>query len=657
MPVVFNTGEREPRPLFPDQVIYTSVQKVADILQIPFPDPVELTENSGTGGAGFVKISPADHRLVGFEAGDEVEIASDASMGETMTIDAIARDGANVKITFTGDMTDDHLTGDVATIQSLQSFTNGKRRGVTRKAVETMILRMQDKIDNLCNNAWRPMLQSAEYLNFDTYKPYRRRYYTDYVGTVPLMFRNVQQILRLEIWQGQEYREVGTAEARLQILDHSALTTNDYLFLCPGGGGVASLQVGPGSSKWSADFDGVNAAQQLADLINKDLRRKKDSVVFNPPFTLETSATSSGSTAANVHHEFMASANADYGNSKLKITSMNRGEAGETATLGLTNLTAMSATNLHNTPKTGVSATGSSGSGVITLPNTDDLTPYGIICTGTGTAVKCAYYTSKTDTTLSGVTDLASSGCVLGLTGRAATATITITAFGELNAGDKVNLVATDGTDYDFTCGDQSSVNRTWESTTSNEATATNLMNVINTSSGPSGTRFTATVNGAVVTVTQATVGAAGNSTVTLTDSGTAGMSKTDFSSGLDITDTSITQYRLKIDYFGSGTGDEARLRDWWADYDLGIIYFNNTYPYFQWNSVKCSYVYGERYVEKAIEDICTKMVAMDLLLSDDRSVLIPEGTQNIDLGAKYQLLKAQVAETLPRYMEVMTLD
>ena len=350
------------------------------------------------------------------------------------------------------------------------------------------------------------------------------------------MFRNVQQILRLEIWQGQEYREVGTAEARLQILDHSALTTNDYLFLCPGGGGVASLQVGTGSSKWSADFDGVNAAQQLADLINKDLRRKKDSVLFSPSFSLETAATSSGSTVANVHHEFMASANADYGNSKLKVTSMNRGEAGETATLGLTNITAMSATNLTDASVTATS--GHAGNQTITMADTSALSPYGIICTGTGTAVKCAYYTSKTDTTLNGVTDLASSGLLASVS------------------------------------------------------------------------------NGTV-----------------------------------------LTQYRFKIDYFGTTTGDEARLRDWWCDYDLGIVYFNNTYPYFQWNSVKASYVYGERYVEKAIEDICTKMVAMDLLLSDDRSVLMPEGTQNIDLGAKYQLMKTQVAETLPRYMEVMNID
>jgi hypothetical protein len=118
--------------------------------------------------------------------------------------------------------------------------------------------------------------------------------------------------------------------------------------------------------------------------------------------------------------------------------------------------------------------------------------------------------------------------------GVAATATVTITAYAELNTGDKVNLIATDGTNYNFVNGDQSSVAGTWESTTSNNATATNLMNCINTSSGPSGTRFTATVDGAVVTISQAVLGVTGavNTAVTLTDSGTAGMTKTDFTGG-----------------------------------------------------------------------------------------------------------------------------
>ena len=129
----------------------------------------------------------------------------------------------------------------------------------------------------------------------------------------------------------------------------------------------------------------------------------------------------------------------------------------------------------------------------------------------------------------------------------AATATITVTAFSELNNNDKINLIATDGSSYNFVAGDQSSVAGTFEATTSNNATATGIMNCINTSSGPSGNRFTATVSGAVVTVTQAIQGTAGNTTVTLTDSGTAGMTSTSFTGGQD-TDvaTDETYYLIK---------------------------------------------------------------------------------------------------------------
>ena len=126
--------------------------------------------------------------------------------------------------------------------------------------------------------------------------------------------------------------------------------------------------------------------------------------------------------------------------------------------------------------------------------------------------------------------------------------TVTITDYTELNTGDKVNLIASDGTNYDFVNGDQSSVLGTWESDSSNGGTATNLMNVINTSSGPAGTRFTATVDGAVVTITQATAGADGNRAITLTDSGTVGMTKTDFAGGAAGVALTVTATTVVID-------------------------------------------------------------------------------------------------------------
>ena len=301
------------------------------------------------------------------------------------------------------------------------------------------------------------------------------------------------------------------------------------MYLCPGGGGVATLQVGTSKSKFNAQFNNVTTAQQLSDLINKDLRRGKNAITFSPSFSLEDAEADEGSVVANVHHEFMSSANADYGGGQIKITSMRRGDAGETATIAVTNEDGISITGANSLEGKVVSSTAST----ITVVDGNPLADYGIIKIG----ATVGYYTSKTGNVLNGVVDLT----------------------GDISAAAVLNAV--------------------------------------------------------------------------------------------------VHQTRLTIDYVGGTTGDEGRLRDWWADYDLGIIYFNNTYPYFSWNAVKVSYVYGERYVEKAIEDICTKLVAMDLILSDDRSVLLPEGTQNVDLGSKYQLLKAQVAETLPRYVEVMTLE
>ena len=50
-------------------------------------------------------------------------------------------------------------------------------------------------------------------------------------------------------------------------------------------------------------------------------------------------------------------------------------------------------------------------------------------------------------------------------------------------------------------------------------------------------------------------------------------------------------------------------------------------------------------------------MVAIDILMSDDRSVLIPEGTQNVDLATKIQLYKQDISSILPRYIEVVAFE
>tara|TARA_R100000773_G_scaffold21440_2_gene19035 strand:+ start:16072 stop:17643 length:1572 start_codon:yes stop_codon:yes gene_type:complete len=523
MPVVFSPGEPETRPLDPTATVYTTAQKVADLLDIGPSEAVLVSADSVSDG---VFITGGDFRNDGYAVGDTILIYSNADpLGIEKTITGISSSANGVKLEFTGVFTHaDYQVADSAYVQNLASFTNGRTRGLTKDRVDRVILKMQDKIDNMTHNAWRPYLVTAEYINFDTYKPYRRRYYTDYVGTAPLLFRNVQQILRLELWQGDDYREIGAAEVRI-LIPEDVRALSGSIVMSPGNGTAATLSIGTGSNQWRADFDSTTTAQNLADLINKEDRVNKAVVEFSPAFTLEGSTANVG-----VHNEFLASANADLGTGKVKVTSMRPVKAGENCS---------------------------------------------IVCTDSNISLD---QTKEAETVSSSV------------------------------SSTTVNVTSTSGFASAGVCLVGSEVFRY---------------------TGVTASSFTGCVN---VVGTPLTTMATGTHTV--------------------------SQKLLQVDLQGgSSSGDSARLRDFWFDPEMGIIYFNNSYPFFEWNAIKVAYIYGERYLEKAIEDICTKMVAIELLMADDRSVLIPEGTQNIDVASKVQLYQSDIDRTLPKYVEMVLFE
>lgn len=519
MPVVFSPGEPETRPLDPSAVVYTTGNKVGELLGIAAGEPVVAAANSAS--TGFY-ITGTDFREHGFESGDTILVFSDLDpLGTEFTITTpVVEDVSGtkyVKLPTTVSTHSNYTTTANTEIQNLTIFTNGKSRGVKKSIVEDHIRRIQDRIDNYTHNAWRPYLVAAEYINFDTYKPYRRRYFTDYVGTAPLLFRNVQQILRIELWQGDDYRELCGAEARIKFNDVSNLASSS-IFISPGNGSVATLAQGTGATQWRDDFDATTVAQNFADLINKEDRVSKTAVEFSPTFTLEGSTSN-----VAVHNEFLATANSDYGTGVVKLTSMRAVKGGEKCSI----VTNSSDITIDQTQ--GNSATVSSASsGTINVDSTTGFVDAGVAING----AIVFRYTGKTGTSFTGCVDVV---------------------------------------------GDHTAVSGT------------------------------------------------------------------------------ITQQSLLLDLQGgSASGDNARLRDWWLDHQMGIIYFNNSYPFFEYNAIKVSYIYGERYLEKAIEEAATKLVASELLMSDDRSVLIPEGSQNIDLGSKAQLFRREAMDILARYKEVV---
>jgi len=552
MPVVFSPGEAETRPLNPEEIVYTTAQKVADLLGI---GPQEAVLMSASAEANAVFVTGADYRNTGFSVSDILLIYSDADpMGQEVTVTAITSTTSGVKLTFT--VNEDGVssinpglyeTADNGYVQNTASFTNGKTRGVTKSHVEQRIKEIQDRIDNVTHNAWRPSLVIAEYINFDTYKPYRRRYYVDYVGSTPLLFRNVQQMLRIELWQGDDYREICSAEARVEIADYNALS-GKRIAVSPGGGGFGQLVVGTGTTNWDDRFDKVSTAQSLADLINKEDRTNRSAIpltetqvggtkehdIDGAAFTLPVAG---GTQSVNVNNEFLATANSDYGNGKLKITSMRQTKGGESATIATDATTGISIS--QTTAVTGTMTYARAGAiWTVASGDTSAFADYGVaVAVADGQTTALFGYTSKNSTQL---------------------------------------------------------IDVHWMNTEPVQAT-----------------------------------------------------------------NYTITQHQFKSDIgaFSDAGGDQARLKDWWIDYEIGVIYFNNSYPFFEHNAVKVSYIYGERYLEKAIEEAATKMVAVDLLMADDRSVLIPEGSQNVPLAQKIQMFKEEANSILNRYKEIVVFE
>ena len=192
------TGEAETRPLDPEAIVYTTAQKVADLLGI---GPQEAVLMSANAEANAVFVTGGDYDI-GFSVGDTMLIYSDADpMGQEHAITATTS-ASGVKLAFASAINPGlYETADNGYVQNTASFTNGKTRGMTRQPLRSSLSALRS-YDNDTHNLATYDGSQASFI----YKPYRRRYYTDYVGTSPLLFRNVQQVLRLEVWQGDDYR-------------------------------------------------------------------------------------------------------------------------------------------------------------------------------------------------------------------------------------------------------------------------------------------------------------------------------------------------------------------------------------------------------------------------------------------------------------------
>ena len=92
---------------------------------------------------------------------------------------------------------------------------------------------------------------------------------------------------------------------------------------------------------------------------------------------------------------------------------------------------------------------------------------------------------------------------------------------------------------------------------------------------------------------------------------------------------------------------DVGRLGDYWTIGHEGKIFFLKNYPYIKSQSIKVTYVSGDRRVPAWVHEIATKLVASEVLVHDDNSILIAETGANIDLRTKHEILVKEATEMM----------
>ncbi len=109
------------------------------------------------------------------------------------------------------------------------------------------------------------------------------------------------------------------------------------------------------------------------------------------------------------------------------------------------------------------------------------------------------------------------------------------------------------------------------------------------------------------------------------------------------------------VEWISSKT--EGYNDDYWIDYDRGIIYFRNTYPYRKENAIIVSYAYGAGAVPKDIEKAAILLAAADVLAGDDYTHLIPEGSYSTRMTnkSKIEAWRSEAEKIIAQRSELVT--
>tara|TARA_R100000808_G_C2119487_1_gene131134 strand:+ start:37 stop:1155 length:1119 start_codon:yes stop_codon:yes gene_type:complete len=203
--------------------------------------------------------------------------------------------------------------------------------------VGELIKRAEDYIDEYTRESWRPLVVENEYhdFDFDLFKMHRlhKNYrYRDYVGNIRLQHEHLRKIIRLAVWRGNTWEELGGATAKIKITDYAnitniVLTVGPYTWtLLPDT--VNNDNTTP-SDKFNNHFGNRTTAMEIVYLINEQMPLNTQSITGSSGVKNKNSDT----LGVSLSNYFYATLEED---DTIVISSLLPGDDGDACTLAVT---------------------------------------------------------------------------------------------------------------------------------------------------------------------------------------------------------------------------------------------------------------------------------------------------------------------------------
>jgi|TARA_R100001463_G_scaffold12116_4_gene33387 hypothetical protein len=183
---------------------------------------------------------------------------------------------------------------EVANLLQIPAFSSSTYP--TLAQIGTIIKRIEGIVDDKVKRSFRPIITKDEYHNFEFTRGPSASNYGGYVGFIQLKQMKVRKMISLLLWQGSQYQEVASAQAKVTLKDNFR-DLNSIILQLPNSGVsfemVAENVVGSlGNDEFCNTFGIKTTAEEIVNVVNEQFPSTSQYTGASAPKALTSSSLS-----------------------------------------------------------------------------------------------------------------------------------------------------------------------------------------------------------------------------------------------------------------------------------------------------------------------------------------------------------------------------